>query len=155
MLSKEEEEGVKARFENYIKKIINGSFLKGGIIDIDTGDLLCSSKDFNVCYVEYQEILNILNGSALIGFLLNGDRYYVTTSDDIRIHGKTALKSSGSTSTINGLQSVIIRRTKEKCVIGVFNENLTQESAEKTIEEIIDDITKLNKNENISNLIEE
>ncbi|KAN0036146.1 hypothetical protein ACTA71_005448 [Dictyostelium dimigraforme] len=153
MLSKEEE-GIKNRFENYINKIIDIGFLKGGIVDIDSGDIICGSKDFNVCYVEYQEILNIFNGLTSISLLINGDRYFVKTSDDIRIHGKTTLKSSRS-STIDGLQSVIIRRTKEKCIIGVFKENLTQEIAEKYIEEIIDDITKLNKNENISNLIEE
>ncbi|KAN0026945.1 hypothetical protein ACTFIU_009621 [Dictyostelium citrinum] len=152
MLSKEEEIK-KERFENYINKLINVGFIKCGVIDIDSGDMICSSKDFNICYVEYQEILNIFNGSTTISLLINGDRYFVRNSDDIIIHGKTALKSSGS--TVDGLQTVIIRRTKEKCIIGVFKENLTQEIAEKNIEEIIDDITKLNKNENISNLIEE
>ncbi|KAM9982121.1 hypothetical protein ACTFIY_004437 [Dictyostelium cf. discoideum] len=155
MLSKEEEEINKVRFENYIKKLIDNGFFKCGIIDIDSGDMICISKEFNICYVEYQEILNLFNGSSSISLLINGDRYYVNTSDDIRIQGKTTLKSSGNTSTINGLQSLIIRRTKGKCVIGVYKEDQTKELAEKYIEEIIDDITKLNKNENISNLIEE
>ncbi|KAM9959594.1 hypothetical protein ACTFIR_000677 [Dictyostelium discoideum] len=129
----------------YTKIMKEEGFLKSCILDLNDGEINSSSgvSPLNVAYQEYQEIKNILEGNNSIYINCDSTRFFISNSNDIMITGISS----------NSL-SFILRRTANKCIIGIFQPSTIQvDHAHCKVSDIYNKITNFDKNERISNLI--
>ncbi|KAM9980238.1 hypothetical protein ACTFIZ_006477 [Dictyostelium cf. discoideum] len=120
-------------------------FLKSCILDLNDGEVNSSSgiSPLNVAYQEYQEIKNILEGNNSIYINCDSTRFFISNSNDLMISGISS----------NSL-SFILRRTTNKCIIGIFQPpTILVDHAHCKISDIYNKITNFDKNERITNLI--
>ncbi|KAN0009747.1 hypothetical protein ACTFIU_007048 [Dictyostelium citrinum] len=129
-------------FTNIMKE---EGFLKSCILDLNDGEVnsSCGISPFNVAYQEFQEIKNILEGKNSIYINCDSTRFFISNSNDLMISGIS------STSL-----SFILRRTANKCIIGIFQpQTILVDHAYNKISDIYNKITNFDKNERITNLI--
>ncbi|KAK5584681.1 hypothetical protein RB653_006297 [Dictyostelium firmibasis] len=124
----------------YTTIMIEEGFLKSCILDLNDGEV---NSGFNVVYQEWQEIINILEGKNSIYLNCGSTRFFISNSNDLMISGRD------STSL-----SFILRRTANKCIIGIFQTTTVPiDSAHKITSDIYNKIINFDKNERVSNLI--
>ncbi|KAN0055607.1 hypothetical protein ACTA71_008723 [Dictyostelium dimigraforme] len=115
-------------------------FLKSCILDLNNGEV---NSGFNVIYHEWQEIKNILEGKNSIYINCDSTRFFISNSNDLMISGISS----------NSL-SFILRRTANKCIIGIFQPpTVLVDAAYSKVSDIYNKITSYDKNERITNLI--
>ncbi|KAK5584682.1 hypothetical protein RB653_006298 [Dictyostelium firmibasis] len=124
-------------WNKYTDKLIKQGFLETCVLDLNSGDLNSSSVGFTLGYQEWQEIYNLLQGSYYTTISCSKKRFYVVASNDFIISGRDPQN-----------QSFILRKTKRKAIIGIFDTNKLQiDNAHKLINDLYYEIINDDKSE--------